>query len=148
VVEDNDSTGAKIDDDDDVMGMYQTALFDLGLNPLQNLTEEQTKKKDINMRLSKMAKALPAWKTKFDKLCKWTDAKPPTQKSCKLLLHQRQPDTLGLRSKADFEALHSTEEWRQQWNSKNQVKLTGTEWRENHAKLKKLMKDKEWNIEV
>ena len=128
--------------------MYQKALFDLGLNSLQNLTEEQTEKKDINMRLSKMAKALPGWKTKFDELCKWTDAKPPTQRSCKWLSHQRNPDTLGLRSKVDFEALHCTEEWLQQWNSKNQVKLTGTEWRDNHAKLKKLMKDKNWNIEV
>ena len=146
MVEDNDSTGAKIDDDDDVMGMYQTALFDLGLNPLQNLTEEQTKKKDINMRLSKMAKALPAWKTKFDKLCKWTDAKPPTRRSCPWIWNQKRPGIDGIQSKVDFEASHSTEEWRKQYNLKKQAELTGTEWKDNHAKLKKLIK--KWGIEL
>jgi len=85
---------------------------------LQTLTtEEQEDKKDINHRLVK-TNALPLWKTNFDKLCKWPDAKPLTSRSSKWLWHQKGPGTQGLQSKADFEALHSTKEWRKQWNSK------------------------------
>jgi hypothetical protein len=47
-----------------------------------------------------------------------------------------------------FEALHNTEEWRNQWNSKKQADITGTEWRDNHAKLKKLVEDRNWDIEL
>ena len=54
----------------------------------------------------------------------------------------------GIQSKVDFEASHSTEEWRKQWNSKNRAELTGTEWKDNHAMLKKLMKDRKWSIPV
>jgi hypothetical protein len=31
---------------------------------------------------------------------------------------------------------------------KKQADITGTEWQDNHAKLKKLMKDKKWDIVV
>jgi hypothetical protein len=141
--------GEKIDDDDDVMSMYQKALFDLGLHNFQNLSDDQIDKRDINKRLGKMANALPGWKTEFDKLCKWpANAKPPTKMSCTWLWSQKRPCTQGIQNKADFEALHNTEEWRNQWNSKNRADITGTEWRDNHAKLKKLMNDKNWNIEV
>jgi hypothetical protein len=140
--------GEKIDDDDDVMSMYQKALFDLGLHNFQNLSEDQIDMKDINRRLALMANALPEWKTRFDELCKWTDAKPPTRRSCPWIWSQKRPCTQGIQSKADFEASHSTEEWRNQYHLKNRVELTGTEWRDNHAKLKKLMKDKKWDIVV
>ena len=101
------------------------------------MTEEQEDKKDINHRLVK-TNALPLWKTNFDKLCKWPDAKPPTSRSSKWLWHQKGPGTQGLQSKADFEALHSTKEWRKQWNSKKQADITGTEWQDNHAKAQEV----------
>jgi hypothetical protein len=141
--------GEKIDDDDDVMSMYQKALFDLGLHNFQNLSEDQIDMKDINRRLAMMANALPEWKTRFDELCKWPEsADPPAKRSCRWLWSQKDKRTQGIQSKVDFEASHSTEEWRNQWKSKNRAELTGTEWQDNHAKLKKLMKDKNWNIEV
>jgi NADPH-dependent 7-cyano-7-deazaguanine reductase QueF-like protein len=141
--------GEKIDDDDDVIGIYQKALMAMGVHPLQNMSDDQIDKKDINARLSQMSNALPGWKTNFDKLCKWpANAKPPTQRSFRWLWNQKQPGTQGIQSKVDFEALHNTEEWRNQWNSKKQANITGTEWKDNHAKLKKLMKDKKWGIVV
>ena len=141
--------GEKIDDDDDVMSMYQKALFDLGLHNFQNLSEDQIDMKDINRRLALMANALPEWKTRFDELCKWPEsAKPPTKSTFAWIWSQKRPCTQGIQSKVDFEASRSTEEWRNQWKSKNRAELTGTEWRDNHAKLKKLMKDKKWDIVV
>jgi hypothetical protein len=133
----------------DVLSMFQKALLDLGLHNFQNLSDDQIDKRDINKRLGKMANALPLWKTNFDKLCKWpANAKPPTKRSCAWLWRQKDKQTQGIQNKADFEASHNTEEWRNQWNSKNRADITGTEWQDNHAKLKKLMNNKNWNIEV
>jgi hypothetical protein len=141
--------GVEVREGDNVLSIFQKALLDLSLHPFQNLSEDQIDKNVINMRLSKMSNALPEWKTNFDKLCKWpANAKPPTQRSCKWLWSQKDKRTQGIQSKVDFEALHNTEEWRNQWNSKNQANITGTEWKDNHAKLKKLMKDKKWDIVV
>jgi len=141
--------GVEVREGDNVVSRYQEALLDLGFHNFQNLSEDSIDKRDINMRLVKMADALPVWKTEFDKLCKWPEnAKPPTRRSCMWIWSQKKQGTQGIRSKVDFEASHSTEEWRKKWNSKNRAKLTGTEWKDNHAKLKKLVRDKKWNIEI
>ena len=132
-----------------VLSMFQKALCALGLHNFQNLSDDQIDMRDINKRLGKMANALPEWKTRFDELCKWPEsAKPPTKRSCAWLYSQKRKCTQGIQSKVDFEGLHNTEEWRNQWNSKNRADITGTEWRDNHAKLKKLVKDRNWDIEL
>lgn len=44
-------------------------MFDLGLQPSQNLSEESIAKKDIKQRLKNMTNALPVWKVNFAKFC-------------------------------------------------------------------------------
>ena len=141
--------GEKIDDDDDVISMFLKALLDLGCITFRTCQRIKLTRSIINQRLTKMANALPEWKTRFDELCKWPEsAKPPTKSTFAWIWSQKRPCTQGIQSKVDFEASRSTEEWRNQWKSKNRAELTGTEWRDNHAKLKKLMKDKKWDIVV
>ena len=43
--------------------------YEAGKSSLQNFTQEETDKRNINMRLSKLNKALAQWDDSFDKFC-------------------------------------------------------------------------------
>jgi Tat protein secretion system quality control protein TatD with DNase activity len=57
--------GVEVPIDGNVISIYQKELMALGLNPLQNLSEESTDKKNINNRLTNMAQGLPEWNKSF-----------------------------------------------------------------------------------
>jgi hypothetical protein len=129
------------------LSIYNKAQFDLGLSPLQNLSEESEDKRLINLRLSKMAKELPKWKKSFKGFCtEFPKGKPcPTNGKSTWFKHQKAADR-GIKDRAEFEALHMNDEWRKRWNAKNKEQLTGHEWRDNYVKFNGVTMDR-WKKE-
>jgi hypothetical protein len=139
--------GVEVPIDGNVISIYQKAQYDLGLSPLQNLSEESEDKRLINLRLSKMAKELPKWKKSFKGFCtEFPKGKPcPTNGKSTWFKHQKAADR-GIKDRAEFEASHMNEEWLNQWNAKNEEQLTGEEWRNNRVEFNRVTMDR-WKKE-
>jgi DNA mismatch repair ATPase MutS len=140
--------GIPVPIDGNVLSIYNKAQFDLGLSPLQNMSEESTAKKDNNMHLTKMANALPEWNTSFANFCIEFPKGTPCPSNSKSYWYKAQKAARnGIKSKAESEASHMNEEWLKRWNAKNEEQLTGYEWRNNRDKLNRVTMDR-WNKEI
>jgi hypothetical protein len=131
------------------LSIYNKAQFDLGLSPLQNLSEESTDKKNINNRLGNMAKALPEWNKGFADFCaQFPKGTPCPSNSESTWFKAQKAARSGIKSKAEFEKSHMNDEWLERWNANNaKQQLTGNEWRNNRVKLNRVTMDR-WNKEL
>jgi hypothetical protein len=140
--------GIPVPVDGDANRIYQKTLFDLGIHNFQHVSEEQNDKRDINMRLSKMAKALPEWKRSYADFCIQfpENGDRPTNRDSVWFKNQKAAGTQGLRNKAEFEETYMSDEWLNQWNANNAEKLMGTEWRDNRDMFNQVLM-KRWEME-
>jgi hypothetical protein len=140
--------GIPVPVDGDANRIYQKTLFDLGVHNFQHFSEEQNDKKNINIRLTNMAKALPEWKRGYADFCiqfpKNGDC--PSNSKSNWFRNQKLSNTQGLRNKAEFEESHMNDEWLNQWNANNAEKLMGNEWRDNRDMFNQVLM-KRWGVE-